>query len=65
VHSGECDITVTLAIDEAEVVTRQTRLALPGVITAHRGIRLLPVSAYPPATDQAQTADDRSPLGTG
>jgi hypothetical protein len=62
VHSGACDITLMLAIDEAEVITRQTRLALPGVITAHRGIRLLPVSAYPPATDQAQTADDHSPL---
>ena len=62
VHSGECDITLTLAIDGAEVITRQTRLALPGVITVHRGIRLLPVSAYPPATEQAQTADDHSPL---
>ena len=61
VHSGDCDITVTLAIDEAEVITRQTRLALPGVITVHRGIRLLPASAYPPATEQAQTADDHSP----
>jgi len=62
VHSGACDITLTLAIDEAEVITRQTRLALPGVITVHRGIRLLPASAYPPATEQAQTADDHSPL---
>jgi hypothetical protein len=62
VHSGECDITLTLAIDGAEVITRQTRLALPGVITVHRGIRLLPASAYPPATEQAQTADDHSPL---
>ncbi len=62
VHSGDCDITATLAIDEAEVVTRQTRLALPGVITVHRGIRLLPVSAYPPGTEQAQTTDDHSPL---
>jgi hypothetical protein len=62
VHSGDCDITVTLAIDEAEVVTRQTRVKLPGIITLHRGIRLLPVSAYPPAAEQAQTADDHPPL---
>lgn len=65
VHSGDCDITVTLAIDEAEVVTRQARLALPGVITLHRGIRLLPVSAYPRAPEQAQIADDHSPLPQG
>jgi hypothetical protein len=61
-HSGDCDITVTLAIDEAEVATRQTHLELPGIIILHRGIRLLPVSAYPPASEQAQIADDRPPL---
>jgi hypothetical protein len=62
VRSGDCDITVTLAIDEAEAVTRQTRLELPGVITLHRGIRLLPASAYPPAAEQAQTVGDQPPL---
>jgi hypothetical protein len=62
VHSGDCHISVTLAIDEAEVVTRQTSLELPGIITLHRGIRLLPVSAYPPAAEQAHTADDHPPL---
>ena len=65
VHSGDCDVSVTLAIDEAEVATRQARLALPGVITVHRGIRLLPASAYPPATEQAETADDHSPRPQG
>ena len=61
VRSGDCDITGTLAIDEAEVVTRRTRLKLPGIITLHQGIRLLPASAYPPAAKPAQTADDRPP----
>lgn len=62
VHSGDCDLVAALAIDEAEVVTRQARLELPGVITLHRGIRLLPVSAYPPAAEQAQTADNHPPM---
>lgn len=62
VHSGDCDIVATLAIDEAEVVTRQARLELPGVIALHRGIRLLPVSAYPPAAERAQTADNHPPV---
>jgi hypothetical protein len=57
VRSGDCDITGTLAIDEAEVVTKRTRLKLPGIITLHQGIRLLPASAYPPAAEPAPAAD--------
>jgi len=46
-HSGRCDITVTLAVQGTELLTRQAHLELPGVVTVGRGIRLLPVGEYP------------------
>jgi hypothetical protein len=58
VDSGDCDITATMAIDGVEVITRQTRLRLPGAVPLHGGIRLLPESAYLPAAQHAQKDDD-------
>ena len=46
-HSGRCDVTVTLALQGAELMSRKTRLDLPGVVKVGRGIRLLPVTEYP------------------
>lgn len=46
-HSGRCVVTGTLAIQDINVVTRQARIDLPGVIALRGGIRLLPVHEYP------------------
>jgi hypothetical protein len=40
-HSGRCDVTATLAIQGADVVTRQSQLELAGAIPLSLGIRLL------------------------
>jgi hypothetical protein len=48
VHSGNCDITATLAIQGTDVLTRNAHLELPGVVPLRRGIRLLPAGQYPP-----------------
>jgi hypothetical protein len=45
-HSGRCDITVTLAIQGAEAIQRQKRIDLPGVISLKHGIRLLDEEDY-------------------
>lgn len=46
-HSGRCVVTGTLAIQDINVVTRQARIDLPGVIALRGGIRLLPVHEHP------------------
>jgi hypothetical protein len=60
-HSGHCDITATLALEGTDLVTRQTRLDLPGVISLGGGIQLLPGHDYPPGVEQAETADEEPP----
>jgi len=60
-RAGHCDITARLAVEGTDVVTRRTRLELPGVISLGTGIRLLPAEDYPPGAEQAETADDESP----
>jgi hypothetical protein len=57
-HSGRCDITASLAIQGADVITREAHLELPGVIPLSPGIRLLPTRNYPFVTKQAESADD-------
>jgi hypothetical protein len=47
VHSGNCDITATLAVQGTDLFVRNAHLELPGVISLRRGIRLLPIGAYP------------------
>lgn len=46
VHSGRCDVTATLAIQDTEVISRQVHLELPGIIPLGRGIRLLADHGY-------------------
>lgn len=50
VHSGRCEITVTLAVQGTDLIVRHAHLELPGVMQIRQGIRLLPVGEYPPAT---------------
>ena len=51
VHSGRCEITVTLAVQGTDLIVRHAHLELPGVISIRRGIRLLPASEYPTGDD--------------
>jgi hypothetical protein len=46
-HSGHCDVTATLAIDQSDVTSRQARFQLPGVIPLGHGIQLLGAADYP------------------
>lgn len=46
-HSGHCDVTATLSIENTDVITKQASFQLPGVIPLGPGIRLLGATAYP------------------
>ncbi len=60
IHPGRCDVTATLAVEGADVLTRHARLDMPGVIALSPGIRLLAAADYPaegghpPATPWAE-----------
>ena len=41
VHSGRCDVTATLTIQDTKVISRQVHLKLPGIIPLGQGIRLV------------------------
>jgi hypothetical protein len=56
VHAGRCDISVTLAIDDVEVATKQARLELPGAIECTPGIRLLSAVWYPAVEEGSPTS---------
>jgi hypothetical protein len=60
-QSGHCDITATLAIEGAEVITRHAHLELPGAIPLGDGIRLLPASDYPHSVGTVEGAEDHQP----
>jgi hypothetical protein len=62
VHSGRCDITATLAIEEVDVVTREAHVELPGVVALQHGIRLLPAGEY--ARGISPEGGDHDPHGT-
>jgi len=47
VHSGRCQVTATLAVQDITVVSEQGQLDLPGMVTLRHGIRLLPAHEYP------------------
>jgi hypothetical protein len=47
VHSGSCDVTATLAVQETDVLTASTHYDLPGTLAVSPGIRLLPAEDYP------------------
>jgi len=59
-HSGHCDVTATLAIDQTDVISKQARLQLPGVIPLNPGIRLLGATAYTAGPGHAETAPTTS-----
>jgi hypothetical protein len=70
VHSGRCEITVTLAVQGTDLFVRHAHLELPGVIPVQQGIRLLPAAEYPAADNPAGdnlTGNDTAgePVGTG
>jgi hypothetical protein len=56
-QSGHCDITATLGIEGAEVVTRQAHLELPGAVPLGHGIRLLPADDYSRGVATAEAAE--------
>ena len=55
-HSGHCDVTATLAIEETDVITKQASFQLPGVIPLSPGIRLVDATAYRTGPADAETA---------
>jgi len=57
VHTGSCDITATLAIDDIDVTSKQAHLELPGEITLKQELRLLPAEDYPPSENKAVPAE--------
>jgi hypothetical protein len=57
-HSGRCDITGTLAVQGVDLLTKQARLELPGLMPLGRGVRLLPAQDYPVGAEPADAADD-------
>jgi hypothetical protein len=65
VHSGRCDITVTLAVQGSDLIVRHAHLELPGVIPIRRGIRLLPAGEYPTGDDLMGKDTASEPGGTG
>jgi hypothetical protein len=46
-HSGRCEVTGALAIQDINTITRQAHVDMPGMIPLHEGIRLLPAHDYP------------------
>ena len=46
VHSGRCEITVTLTVQGTDLAVRHAHLELPGVVPVRTGIRLLPADDY-------------------
>jgi hypothetical protein len=47
VHSGRCDVTATLTVQDTKVISRQVHLELPGIIPLGRGIGLLADHGHP------------------
>jgi len=56
-HSGRCVVTGMLAIQDINVITRQARIDLPGVIALRGGIRLLPAHEYPTGVSSVPAHD--------
>ena len=58
VHTGSCDMTATLAIDDIDVASKRAHLDLPGEIALRRELRLLPDRDYPPSENNAAAGDE-------
>ncbi len=56
-HSGRCEVTGALAIQDINTIPRQAHVDMPGMIPLHEGIRLLPAHDYP-ADHTPGPADD-------
>ena len=56
VHSGSCEVTARLAVEENDVLTASTHYDLPGVLAVRPGIRLLPAADYPAGAQPGQPA---------
>jgi hypothetical protein len=56
--AGRCDVTAALAIQGSDLVTRQARFELPGVIPLSPGIRLLAARHYPAAGNKKKARRD-------
>jgi hypothetical protein len=63
VRSGRCDITATLAVQGTDLFVRHAHLELPDVFRLRRGIRLLPVDAYPAGEDVPSEFPGSEPAG--
>lgn len=61
-HSGRCELTGVLAIQDINTITRQAHVDIPGMIPLHEGIRLLPAHDYP-ADHTPGPADDSVAVG--
>jgi hypothetical protein len=61
-HSGRCEVTGALAIQDINTITRQAHVDMPGMIPLHEGIRLLPAHNYP-ADHTPGSADDNFVVG--
>jgi hypothetical protein len=61
-HSGRCEVTGALAIQDINTITRQAHVDMPGMIPLHEGIRLLPAHNYP-AGHTSGSADDNVAVG--
>ncbi len=57
-HSGRCEVTGALAIQDVNVITRQVHIDMPGMIPLHAGIRLLPAHDYPADHTPGPTDDN-------
>ena len=57
-HSGRCEVTGALAIQDINTITRQAHVNMPGMIPLHEGIRLLPAHDYPADHTPGPTDDN-------
>jgi hypothetical protein len=64
IHTGRCDISATLAVDNIDLASGQTRLELPGAIPVTPGIRLFPRRIIHPAL-ASQADAGRAARATG
>ena len=62
-HSGRCAVTGALAIQGIDVITRQARIDLPGIISLRGGIRLLPGRDYPAGLGSEPVRDQLTASG--
>jgi hypothetical protein len=60
IHSGRCEVTGALAIQDINTITKQADVDMPGMIPLHQGIRLLPAHDYPDEHTPRAADDSRA-----